>query len=275
MSDGNNGQDVNGHDNDGGDDPGGADPASSPSGGPDEGTETPEEEPAKAGEGTSEESPVVNDDGPPGNGDSPEEGGLVGDLSRRDAIKGAIGGTLVAANAYLFNNIAKSGGQDGRDPGVRDRVSNQLKLNVNGRERFVKVEHQERLAETLRYKLGLTGTKFGCDRAMCGACTVLVDGDPIYACSYFTKDAVGQEIETVEGLEQGGELHALQESFIENLGGQCAFCTPGMIMSGKALLEENSDPDREEVKQALSGNLCRCGNYENEIASVLDAAKRM
>lgn len=196
--------------------------------------------------------------------------------SRREVIKGAIGGTLVAANAYLFNNIREVSAEGERDAdGVRERVSNQLKLDVNGRTRFVKVEDQERLAETLRYKLGLTGTKFGCDRAMCGACTVQIDGDAIYACSYFTRDAVGTEVTTIEGLESDGQLHPLQESFIEELGGQCAYCTPGMIMSGKALLDENPDPDREEVKQALSGNLCRCGNYENEIASVLNAADKL
>ncbi|QCC47147.1 (2Fe-2S)-binding protein [Halobellus limi] len=205
----------------------------------------------------------------------PEAGDDSGGPSRRDIIKGTIGGTLVAANAYLFNNIRQTSAAGDGSPGVRERFSNQLKLTVNGREHFVRVEDQERLAETLRYKLGLTGTKFGCDRAMCGACTVQVDGDPIYSCSYFTKDAVGQEITTVEGLSEGGELHPIQESFIEELGGQCAFCTPGMIMSAKSLLEENGDPSREEVKDALEGNLCRCGNYENEIDSVLTAAERM
>lgn len=203
-----------------------------------------------------------------------QDGGLDG-LSRRDVIKGAIGGTLVAANAYLFNNIRQASAETGDAPGVRDRFSNQLRLTVNGREHFVSVEDQERLAETLRYKLGLTGTKFGCDRAMCGACTVQIDGDPIYSCSYFTRDAVGDDIETVEGLASGEQLHPIQDAFIEELGGQCAFCTPGMIMSAKSLLEENADPDRQEVKDALEGNLCRCGNYENEISSVLNAAERM
>jgi len=210
-----------------------------------------------------------------GTGDDPDDGGFD-DPSRRDIIKGAIGGTLVAANAYLFNNVRQAAAETDRDvPGVRERFSNQLKLTVNGKNRFVKVEDQERLAETLRYKLGLTGTKFGCDRAMCGACTVQVDGDAIYGCTYFTRDAVGKEVTTVEGLERDGSLHPLQQTFMEGLGGQCAYCTPGMIMSGKALLEENADPSREEVKDALSGNLCRCGNYENEIDSVLQAAERL
>lgn len=196
--------------------------------------------------------------------------------SRRDVIKGVIGGTLVAANAYLMNNIrTATADAGGEGPGVRERFSNQLKLDVNGRTRFVKVEDQERLAETLRYKLGLTGTKLGCDRAMCGACTIEVDGDPIYSCTYFTRDAAGKEITTIEGLESDGELHPVQESFVEEMGGQCGFCTPGMIMSAKSLLDENPDPDREEVKEGLSGNLCRCGNYENEIESVLNAAEKL
>lgn len=208
-------------------------------------------------------------------GDDGEDGGFD-DPSRRETIKGAIGGTLVAANAYLFNNVRKAAADDdSQQPGVRDRMENTLKLDVNGRTRTVRVEDQERLAETLRYKLGLTGTKFGCDRAMCGACTVEIDGNPVYGCTYFSRDAVGKEITTIEGLEENGQLHPLQESFIEELGGQCAYCTPGMIMAAKTLLEENPDPTREEVKEALSGNLCRCGNYENEIDSVLSAAEKM
>lgn len=209
---------------------------------------------------------------PPDGGD---DGGILDDVSRRDVIKGTIGGSIVAANAYLFNNVRRASATTEQSGGVRERFTNQLKLDVNGRSRFVQAEDQERLLETLRYKLGLTGGKFGCDRAMCGACTVLVDGDPVYGCTYFTRDAVGKEVETVEGLEENGEIHPLQQSFIEELGGQCAFCTPGMIMSGKALLEENSDPDREDVKAALSGNLCRCGNYENEIQGVLKAVEEM
>ncbi len=202
--------------------------------------------------------------------------GLLDDVSRRDVIKGAIGGSIVAANAYLFNNVRKASAEAGvAQPGVRERFSNNLQLDVNGRTRHVNAQDQERLLETLRYKLGLTGGKFGCDRAMCGACTVLVDGDPVYGCTYFTRDAVGKEIETVEGLEQGGQLHPVQQAFVEQLGGQCAFCTPGMIMAGKALLEQNPNPTREDVLDGLAGNLCRCGNYENEINGVLEAAKRM
>ncbi|GAB7095864.1 hypothetical protein JCM30237_30180 [Halolamina litorea] len=213
------------------------------------------------------------DDTPSLGGD--DDGGFD-DPSRRQVIKGAIGGTLVAANAYLFNNVRQVAADDGSsDPGLREQVTGQVMLNVNGRQRTATIADQERLTETLRNQLGLTGSKFGCDRAMCGACTVEVDGNPVYGCTYFTRDAVGTEITTIEGLESDGELHPLQESFVEGLGGQCGFCTPGMIMSAKSLLEENPDPSREEVKEALAGNLCRCGNYENEIDSVLAAAEEM
>lgn len=206
-----------------------------------------------------------------------DDDGGFDEPSRRQVIKGAIGGTLVAANAYLFNNVRQVAADDGSsDPGLREQRKSPAMLTVNGRKRTVPaVADQERLTETLRYKLGLTGSKFGCDRAMCGACTVEVEGQPVYGCTYFTRDAVGKEITTIEGLEEDGELHPLQESFVEGLGGQCGFCTPGMIMSAKSLLEENPDPSREEVKEALSGNLCRCGNYENEIDSVLAAAEEM
>jgi len=207
--------------------------------------------------------------------DAPEgDDGLVGSLSRRDLIKGTLGGVIVGANAYLFDNVRKAAAASPESPGVRKRFSGALTLAVNGRKRNVNVEDQERLLETLRYKLGLTGSKFGCDRAMCGACTLLVDGEPIYGCTYFTRDAVGKEITTIEGLEQNGQLHPLQQTFIDELGGQCAFCTSGMILSGKALLDSNPSPSRADVKAGLSGNLCRCGNYENEIAAVMKAAQR-
>ncbi|MFW6449270.1 MAG: (2Fe-2S)-binding protein [Halobacteriota archaeon] len=201
--------------------------------------------------------------------------GLLGSVSRRDLIKGTLGGVIVGANAYLFDNVRKAVADTDEAPGVRERFSGSLQLTVNGRRRNVNVEDQERLLETLRYKLGLTGSKFGCDRAMCGACTVLVDGEPIYGCTYFTRDAVGKEITTIEGLESNGSLHPLQEAFLEDLGGQCAFCTPGMILTGLSIIDEHDDPSREAVKAGLSGNLCRCGNYENEISAVMKAAKRM
>jgi carbon-monoxide dehydrogenase small subunit len=133
------------------------------------------------------------------------------------------------------------------------------------------------LLHTLREKLGLTGTKSSCDRGACGSCSVLVNGKLALSCSLLTIDCDGKEITTIEGLSNPvtGELHPIQEAFIENNGAQCGFCTPGMIIAAKALLDENPDPDEEDIKWALSGNICRCGNYNLITKSVLAAAEKM
>jgi carbon-monoxide dehydrogenase small subunit len=131
------------------------------------------------------------------------------------------------------------------------------------------------LAHTLRERLGLTGTKVACDNGACGSCTVLMDGKPVLACSILTVDCDGKEITTIEGLSDPvtGELHPIQQAFIDHHGVQCGFCIPGMILSSKALLDKIADPTEEEVKEGLSGNLCRCGNYSLIIKSVMEAAK--
>jgi aerobic-type carbon monoxide dehydrogenase small subunit (CoxS/CutS family) len=126
---------------------------------------------------------------------------------------------------------------------------------------------------TIRYKLGLTGTKLGCDRGECGACTVLVDGVVHNSCSMLTHSVRGRAVLTIEGLEsEAGELHPLQQAMIDELGPQCGFCTPGQIMSGVALLQVNPRPTREEARQALAGNLCRCGAYDHYLNAVMRAA---
>jgi len=150
-----------------------------------------------------------------------------------------------------------------------------IRLTVNGEEYLVDVKANWTLAKVLREKLRLTGTRIGCDRGECGSCTVLVDGRPTLSCMMLAVDADGKDILTIEGLAEGGKLHPLQEAFIEHDGMQCGFCTPGMIMSAKALLDKNPDPTREEVIRALEGNLCRCGAYKKIIESVLAAAKKM
>jgi aerobic-type carbon monoxide dehydrogenase small subunit (CoxS/CutS family) len=148
-----------------------------------------------------------------------------------------------------------------------------LSLSVNGETRRVDVLPQETLAMTLRYKLGLTGTKLGCDRGECGACTVLIDGVPSYSCSTLTHTVRAAQIETVEGLEgPNGELHPVQQAMIDELGPQCGFCTPGQVMSAVALLRGNPSPTREETRLAMSGNLCRCGAYDHYLNSVMRAA---
>jgi aerobic carbon-monoxide dehydrogenase small subunit len=133
------------------------------------------------------------------------------------------------------------------------------------------------LLHTLREKLGLTGTKSSCDRGACGACSVIIDGKLVLSCMLLTIDCDGKEITTIEGLSDpiNGKLHPIQEAFIENNGAQCGFCTPGMIMAAKVLLDNNPNPTEEDIKYALSGNICRCGNYHLIMKSVLAAAEKM
>ena len=150
-----------------------------------------------------------------------------------------------------------------------------LVLRVNGNTRALKVPHQRTLLLALREDLGLTGTKKSCNLGQCGACTVLLDGMPVYSCLTLALDASEHEITTIEGIANGGALHPVQEGFIQCMGSQCGHCTPGMIMSAAGLLQHNPSPSHEDVKTALSGNLCRCGNYPNEVAAVMYAASRM
>jgi aerobic-type carbon monoxide dehydrogenase small subunit (CoxS/CutS family) len=192
-------------------------------------------------------------------------------MSRRDFIKGIIAtGASISAMGYVFGGCA---GDMGSAPGAVERL---ISLNVNGRVRHVDVLPQETLAMTLRYKMGLTGTKLGCDRGECGACTVLVDDVAMYSCSTLTHRVRGRSVVTVEGLEgEDGALHPVQRAFIEELGPQCGFCTPGQVMSAVALLNINPNPTREEARVAMSGNLCRCGAYDNYLNSVMRAAKEV
>ena len=151
----------------------------------------------------------------------------------------------------------------------------QIEVTVNGAAHQVDVEPRLLLVHLIREDLGLTGTHIGCDTTHCGACTVLLDGVPVKSCTVFAVQADGGEVRTVEGLEQGGELHPIQQAFTEKHGLQCGFCTPGMMMTGAALLERNPDPDEAEVRRAISGNLCRCTGYVNIVESVRHAAEAM
>jgi aerobic-type carbon monoxide dehydrogenase small subunit (CoxS/CutS family) len=152
-------------------------------------------------------------------------------------------------------------------------VERLISLNVNGRTRRVDVLPQETLAHTLRYKLGLTGTKIGCNRGECGACTLLIADVPHYSCSTLTHSVKGRNVLTVEGLQTAdGRLHPVQQAFIDELAPQCGFCTPGQVMSAVALLKVNPSPTREQARQALSGNLCRCGAYDHYLNGVMRAA---
>jgi aerobic-type carbon monoxide dehydrogenase small subunit (CoxS/CutS family) len=209
---------------------------------------------------------------------SPAESGWLGGfvardrVSRRTFIKGVIAsGAVISAGSFLAS--AMTGCSSGRGPAA-GAVERLVTLNVNGRARPVDVLPSETLAMTLRYKLGLTGTKLGCDRGECGACTVLIDGVPHNSCSLLTHGVRGRAVTTIEGLEgPNGELHPVQAAMIEELGPQCGFCTSGQIMSAVALLKANPKPTRDEVRHALAGNLCRCGAYDHYLNSVLRAAQ--
>jgi len=148
-------------------------------------------------------------------------------------------------------------------------------ITVNGETRVAEVEPRLLLAHLLRQGFRLTGTHTGCDTTNCGACTVLVDGRPIKSCTMLAVQADGREVTTVEGLATASELHPLQEGFKDEHGLQCGFCTPGMMLAAKGLLDENPDPTEDEVRWALSGNLCRCTGYQNIVKSVLWAAEKL
>lgn len=148
-----------------------------------------------------------------------------------------------------------------------------IEVSVNGQKYRRQVEPRLLLVEFIREELGLTGTHIGCDTSYCGACTVQLDGEPIKSCTMFAVQADGCEVLTVEGLEQDGKLHPLQESFSEHHGLQCGFCTPGMLMSSHALLRENPHPDRKAIKKAIAGNVCRCTGYQNIVRAIEAAAQ--
>jgi carbon-monoxide dehydrogenase small subunit len=154
-------------------------------------------------------------------------------------------------------------------------VTNEITVTVNGAEHSLEVEPRLLLVHFLRERLGLTGTHVGCDTTSCGACTVLVDGVPIKSCTQFAVQVDGKAVQTVEGLAQGGALHPIQEGFREEHGLQCGFCTPGMMLVSSALLAENPNPTEEEIRWAISGNICRCTGYQNIVKAVQWAANKM
>jgi aerobic carbon-monoxide dehydrogenase small subunit len=150
-----------------------------------------------------------------------------------------------------------------------------LHVTVNGVSREVAVEPNRTLVEFLREDLNLTGTKQGCGEGDCGACTVLLDGDIVNACLVLALQTAGREVMTIEGLAEGTELHPIQQSFIEQGAIQCGYCSPGMILSAKALLDRNPAPSEEEIRTQISGNLCRCTGYQKIVEAIADAAKRL
>ena len=196
-------------------------------------------------------------------------------INRRDFLKGA---GLSAAAAALTDIAlgAKAAAQDAGTPAVAvlGPGAVPVTLKVNGVERKLAIDPCTTLAEALRDTLDLTGTKIGCDRGACSACTVWLDDVPVCACMTLAIDVGGRAVKTIEGLAKGDELHPVQECFIEQDAMQCGFCTPGMVMSCAALLARNPLPTRDDVRQACSGNLCRCGTYPKVFEATLAAAGR-
>jgi carbon-monoxide dehydrogenase small subunit/xanthine dehydrogenase YagT iron-sulfur-binding subunit len=192
-------------------------------------------------------------------------------ISRRNFIKGVIGsGVAVSSANYLFRASTVFGQAT---DGVGERL---ITLNVNGQPRRVDVMKQETLAWTLRYKLGLTGTKLGCDRAECGACTVLIDDVPHYSCSVLTHTVRNKKVQTIEGLASAdGKLHPVQQGVIDEQGFQCAFCMSGFIMATVGYLKTNPNPSRSELAHGISGNLCRCQDYDKILTAMMKGAENM
>ena len=194
-------------------------------------------------------------------------------VTRRKFIKGVIAaGAAVSASSYLFRGPERLFGQ-GSLPGAVERL---MTLTVNGQQRRVDVMKQETLAMTLRYKLGLTGTKLGCDRSECGACTVLIDDVPHYSCSILTHTVRAKKVVTIEGLESpDGTLHPVQQAVVDEQGFQCAFCMPGFVMSTVGFLKANPNPTREQLAHGISGNLCRCMDYNKILTAMTRGAENM
>jgi len=192
-------------------------------------------------------------------------------VSRRNCIKGVIAsGAVVSTSACLWRSSSGLG-QQASAPGSVERL---ITLTVNGQERRVDVLKQETLATTLRYKLGLTGTKIGCDRAECGACTVLVDDVPHYSCSVLTHAVRGKRISTIEGLAAAdGTLHPVQQGVVDEQGFQCAFCMSGFIMAAVGFLKTNPNPTRAQLAHGISGNLCRCQDYDKILTALMRGAE--
>src|SRR4051794_10270237 len=193
------------------------------------------------------------------------------DASRRTFIKGVIAaGAVASSSAYLFRTTTLHG-----QPSGAGAVERLITLNVNGQDRPIDVMPQETLAMTLRYKLGLTGTKLGCDRAECGACTVLVDDVPRYSCSVLTHTVRGKKIVSIEGLADAatGKLHPVQQGVVDEQGFQCAFCMPGFVMATVGYLKTKADPTRQELAHGISGNLCRCQDYDKILTVLMKGAE--
>jgi aerobic-type carbon monoxide dehydrogenase small subunit (CoxS/CutS family) len=195
-------------------------------------------------------------------------------ISRRGFLKGA---GLTAAGTALLDGVHSFAAEKSSSPASVTELGPgpvSVRLHVNGAEHTLEIEPRTTLAEALRNHLGMTGTKIVCDRGVCSGCTVWLDKMPVNSCMTLAVDAIGHHVTTIEGLSAAGEMHPLQAAFVKHDAMQCGFCTPGMVMSCAALLDRNPHPSEQDVRQAVSGNLCRCGTYPKIFAATLDAANR-
>lgn len=190
-------------------------------------------------------------------------------LSRRSFLK--VSGISLSVPLVIGHRVIKVAGADVK---VYGPTKVPLQLTINGKAATVNVEPRVTLLEALRNELDMTGAKRVCDRATCGACTMIIDGKPVYSCSVLAIEAQGKHITTVEGLMQGDALHPVQQAFWDNDAQQCGFCTPGFVVASKAFLDKNPSPTPEEIKKGLGGNLCRCGTYMGVRAAVAQAAQK-
>jgi xanthine dehydrogenase YagT iron-sulfur-binding subunit len=193
----------------------------------------------------------------------------AGGVSRRNFLKGSSVALTIPLIAKS-EKIVKAGGADVAILGP-NKVN--ITLNINGASKTASVEPRVTLLDALRNDLDLTGAKRVCDRATCGACTVIMDGKAVYACTVLAIEAQGHKIETVEGLEKNGKLHPVQQAFVDNDGQQCGYCTPGFVMACKALVDKHPNPTMEEMEQGLGGNLCRCGTYNGIKGAIAQVAQ--
>jgi aerobic-type carbon monoxide dehydrogenase small subunit (CoxS/CutS family) len=198
--------------------------------------------------------------------------GMSNSVSRRNFIKGVVAaGAVASTSAYLFRTTTLHG-----QPAA-GAVERLITLNVNGQDRRVDVAPNQTLAYVLRYTLGLTGTKIGCDRAECGACTVLIDDVPHYSCSVLAHRARGKKVVTIEGLADpvSGKLSPVQQGVVDEQGFQCAFCMPGFVMAATGYLKTHPNPTRQELAHGVSGNLCRCQDYDKILTALMRGAELM
>lgn len=211
--------------------------------------------------------PGETGDGQENNEKRPSKG-----FSRRQFIKGT--GLAVSAGVFVPEGLLKAAMPEDK-PGVYGPGPVPVKLRINGREHQLRIEPRVTLLDALRNRLDITGAKKVCDRASCGACTVILDGRPVYSCTVLAIEAQGKSIETIEGLAPKGKLHPISQAFVDNDGQQCGFCTPGFVMAAKAYIDKHPHPTYDEVKASLNGNLCRCGTYMGVREAVVEAAQKM